>query len=145
MFAANYKSLFAPRWSGYTPFAMSAHSVIPRLSSGAESVTSAPGNVFFSSPVKDRVRLTTYKGIESSTMASNPSSMSLEEFLDKHLAQLPEEYEPSYDYWRKKLLPDIKNHQGHEHTLYDPICKLLNAISRSVHSKSLWLSARAIH
>ncbi|KAK7690220.1 hypothetical protein QCA50_006872 [Cerrena zonata] len=94
---------------------MSAHSCAPRLDSGAESMASA-------------------SGIQNSDKVQHSGFLPVEEFVRDHLTPQPKSWGARRSRWRKKT-QRIEEATGAEYKMYSPICKLLNAISKSTYEK----------
>lgn len=142
LFRGSYKNPFAPRSSGFKLSAMPAHSLDPRLSSGAGPLASASDKVstFPCSPVKDRVKITNAKGIENSDQVRGASILPGKQFTELHLTSPPKQWSSSRtelrDSWDDMVGP-IRTHTGCEEGLYKPICTLLNDINKWTHSTCL--------
>ena len=96
-----------------------------------------PGKVItsFTNPAPNCAKLRVLKGPEKAAHIQDAPTLTLEEFLNEHLSDMPDDYTTSSPYWHRAKLPRIVNSVGAEQTLCQPICSLLNAISNRVHSK----------
>lgn len=138
-----YKHPLASGWIGCTRYTMTDRPQTPPPNPvpdvGPARAGAASGNWHLpDSPVKDRIRLTNRQGIENSTVAQDSDLAPEVIFLRDHLTSRPKGklFTVRHSQY-KKAVNQVVSVKGAESNLYNPVCTLLNKISKRIYGEPI--------